>query len=298
MRKLGAALTRYWSEQPPDERKTVCQTLLDFMRRGLAIKVNALDSVEQERLSSSSYSNLKQPWALGEDERLEHSAVLYPRSKGQYDTQENLFLSAMSGYGLFLRRDKTFGNAEHKLTKDETLDVINDLLKAMSRYGLIEIVDGEEGDEAPGYQVQPEAMLWKASDGSSAFHDIIRMPNLPNTGGKTNPFFVEFYKKIAQRAVGTEALEHTAQVRSEEREIREERFRRGSLPAEEGERKGLPILYCSPTMELGIDISELNVVNMRNVPPDAGQLRPAQRSCREEREPCHGLDLLLDHERP
>jgi len=67
---------------------------------------------------------------------------------------------------------------------------------------------------------------------------------------------------------GLEAHEHTAQVPSEVREIREHLFREGKLP----------ILYCSPTMELGVDISELNVVNMRNVPPTPANY--AQRSGR------------------
>ena len=29
----------------------------------------------------------------------------------------------------------------------------------------------------------------------------------------------------------------------------------------------LPVLFCSPTMELGVDISALNAVYLRNVPP-------------------------------
>src|SRR4030095_15061982 len=43
----------------------------------------------------------------------------------------------------------------------------------------------------------------------------------------------------------------------------------------------LPILYCSPTMELGVDIAELNVVNLRNVPPTPANY--AQRSGRAGR---------------
>ena len=43
----------------------------------------------------------------------------------------------------------------------------------------------------------------------------------------------------------------------------------------------LPVLFCSPTMELGVDIAELNVVNMRNVPPTPANY--AQRSGRAGR---------------
>jgi very-short-patch-repair endonuclease len=55
------------------------------------------------------------------------------------------------------------------------------------------------------------------------------------------------------------------------REEREQKFRDGELP----------ILYCSPTMELGVDIADLNVVNMRNVPPSPANY--AQRSGRAGR---------------
>ena len=55
------------------------------------------------------------------------------------------------------------------------------------------------------------------------------------------------------------------------RQDREDRFRTGDLN----------VMFCSPTMELGVDISQLNVVNMRNVPPTPANY--AQRSGRAGR---------------
>ena len=76
-----------------------------------------------------------------------------------------------------------------------------------------------------------------------------------------------------------EAREHTAQVDANDREERERRFRQGFGGSERP--PGLPILFCSPTMELGVDIATLNAVYMRNVPPTPANY--AQRSGRAGR---------------
>ena len=69
-----------------------------------------------------------------------------------------------------------------------------------------------------------------------------------------------------------------------ERERRERRFRWEENDtrkvAELGRR--LPYLVCSPTMELGVDIADLDLVHLRNVPPTPASY--AQRSGRAGRQ--------------
>ncbi len=146
------------------------------------------------------------------------------------------------------------------------------MLEALRIAGLVEIVDQPTGPDAvAGYQVPASAMIWVAGDGTKAFHDPIAVPSLPDHGGRTNPYFVDFYCTAASELLRLEAREHTAQVPYLHRLDREEKFRSGELP----------VLFCSPTMELGVDIAELNVVKMRNIPPTPANY--AQRSGRAGR---------------
>jgi hypothetical protein len=138
--------------------------------------------------------------------------------------------------------------------------------------GLVEVVDdARTQDDVPGYRLPASAIVWHEGDGTKPFRDPIRVPGESEAEGRTNPFFVNFYRSMASELAGFEAREHTAQVPYEDRLVREDRFRKGELP----------ILYCSPTMELGVDIAELNVVNMRNIPPTPANY--AQRSGRAGR---------------
>ena len=163
----------------------------------------------------------------------------------------------------------TFPDWNENLPLDDRQQIIRDLLEALRKAGIVVIADDQA--DVNGYQLSAAAIRWVAADGTLAFHDPISIPNAPEHGGRTNPYFVEFYKSIALQLKGVAAREHTAQVPYEERVNREDAFREGRLP----------VLYCSPTMELGIDISELNVVNMRNVPPTPANY--AQRSGRAGR---------------
>ena len=261
------------ADASPEIREKVAKVLLDEMRRRLAIKVDYLDPEYQERIILRSNQHLIPPWALEESEaeRLQYATVLFPRSRRPGDVGGNTYLSSRSGYGRYLRRASTFECYRGRLSLEDTERIIRDLLGGLTEAGIVEAVaEPEDGDGVPGYQLQASAMRWFAGDGQEPFLDPIRTPDLP-VSGEANRFFVEFYRNVASTLRGVEAGEHTAQVPYEIREEREERFREGRLP----------ILYCSPTMELGVDISELNAVNMRNVPPTPANY--AQRSGRAGR---------------
>lgn len=255
----------------PQTREQICKVLLDFMRRELAIKVNYLEDAHQYSLRQLSSQHLKEPWAIDEQERMDHDIYLFPRSRQEMEVYGGaVFLSSRGGFGQYLRRDSTIPEYTQTLTLDDTQIMINQILLALEDGGLVLEVTKDQ-NEVSAYQVRASTFIWKAGTGEKAFHDPIRVPRESESGGRTNPFFVNFYQMEAEKLQGLEAHEHTAQVPSDIREEREAAFRAGDLP----------IMYCSPTMELGVDISELNAVNMRNMPPTPANY--AQRSGRAGR---------------
>jgi ATP-dependent helicase YprA (DUF1998 family)/very-short-patch-repair endonuclease len=270
---LWSELDEALASAAPTTREAVCRVLLDYLRRELAIKVDYLDPYRQERIQQASNQHLKEPWGLDDQEQLLTATVAFPRSKRRDDGRGWLFVSARGGFGTYLRRPSALPHLPGRMSLEETDRVIRSLFRALARGGILEeaVEGGDDLAEPPGYQLVAAAFRWCAGDGTAPFHDAIRVPRLPEQGASPNPFFSEFYRSTARELLGFEAREHTAQVPGNVREEREARFRDAALP----------ILFCSPTMELGVDISELNVVSLRNVPPTAANY--AQRSGRAGR---------------
>jgi len=259
----------------PAERAGVCRVLCDFMRRELAIRVEFLDPISLEGIRHQSNQLLTSPWAFDENALLEQSRVVFPGSRKDDKRQQSraVYVSARGGFGRYLRRSTTLAASPVPLKLEDTDEIIRQLLDILTAPGAIlhRVVDAKRKGDVPGYQLNASAMIWRAGTGKSAFHDPVRVPNAPERGLRVNPFFEAHYRIPKDDAKYLHAHEHTAQVPSDKREEREEAFREGRLP----------LLYCSPTMELGVDIRELNVVNMRNVPPTPANY--AQRSGRAGR---------------
>ena len=255
---------------PVKAREEILRTLLDVLRRGLAIKVDALDPQKQLDLVQQTNSRLQEGtvWHLEDTRELIQSQIAYPRAK-QPREHSGLFVSSFGSFGRYLKR--TVANylpINSKIPREDVDKCIQFLFLALRRYGILEQV---RGGELPGYQINHDALRWIAGSGEIRPIDRTRLLDAGEMPPEVNKYFVDCYRNFINLRCLLEAREHTAQVASEDREEREDRFRKADLP----------LLFCSPTMELGVDISQLNVVNLRNVPPTPANY--AQRSGRAGR---------------
>ena len=255
-----------------ETRKIICRTLLDFIRRDLCIEVDYLEFDKQDRIKRSSYNELRDPWAFDPVEKLDQRKIAFPCSQGDVDeTLDASFVSALGGFGLFLRSANTFPG-QPKPDVPATRQIIAALFEGLRQANIVrECVKKDERAPVPGYRINSGALIWRVGDGTKAYHDRIRMPTASTAGSVPNKFFVELFRSRIQKLRGVSSREHTAQVPADLRVQREQDFRSAKLP----------ILFCSPTMELGIDIKDLNAVNLRNVPPTPANY--AQRSGRAGR---------------
>jgi ATP-dependent helicase YprA (DUF1998 family) len=249
-------------------RAELLRILLDELRRALAIDVDCLTEAGFDRLARESRQHLRDPWGLAENERVELIGTMFPRTGGKGGLRSDVNVSGRSALGRYLRRDQSLGTG---LTLDDTQNTIKDLLATLEREGLLTVVATDERG-TPGYRLKASALLWRPGDGSRGADDPLRKSLDPEATARVNPFFRGLYRDVAHTLVGLHANEHTAQVPADVREQRERDFRAGTP---------LPLLFCSPTMELGVDIASLNAVGMRNVPPTPANY--AQRSGRAGR---------------
>ena len=261
-------------------RADVYRKLLDHMRRWMAIRSQVLDPTVIEQLVAKSHSRLRPPWGFGIDEKPRAARALMivaPTRRAGTLRDMDLIVrgGSRSALGRALRSTSLWDGdgSIRDLTSGELDELVADLLRAGATHGLVSEV--RTAFDRPGWQLNDACVVFSLGDAPA------------DGGGSTrNAFFRDLYENLAgmlrapmHPLFGFEAREHTAQVDPDNRELREKRFRFGEREREElaaneqrlreaGEaNRFLPVLFCSPTMELGVDIAALNAVHMRNVPP-------------------------------
>jgi Lhr-like helicase len=273
----------------PNVRKKAFTKLFDHMRRSLAVATDSLDGAAIESLQRRS-SELRSPWTLADERPLIGAALVLDRSQRANIPAEEELLRLRGGPTSALGRAICASDIwGRRLTAREYRDVVRGLIAAAENL-IVRKRPMFMGERIENWDLYANAIVFKATD------------TVSENDREPNRFFREFYLALAgmidtsSRAVfAFEAREHTAQVETKTRQIREARFRwrkedREKLKTEEYQAKlqevadtdtFLPVLVCSPTMELGVDIAELDTVYLRNVPPTPANY--AQRSGRAGR---------------
>lgn len=247
-----------------EQREEIIRVCLDEFRRNLAIEADALSSESFERLRRLSRDNLTGLWALpiGEPDPEPGLIVLGPR--GKHPPQNVISMTGRGAFGGWMR--KRFPGLP--VSAVEADEILASLAAVLTEHGLLTKIS-ERGYK--GFRINAGALVLRPGEGDHGAADPVRRRFEAEAAPRVIPFFRDLYRHTASSMAELHAAEHTAQVGSLEREEREREFRSGELP----------LLFCSPTMELGVDISSLNAVAMRNVPPTPANY--AQRSGRAGR---------------
>jgi hypothetical protein len=273
------------------DREALCTQLFEAMRRGLCLESRYLDPVEQDKAKNNAFTYLNERWAFPTDGELESAKYLILVKPPEHKGRARKDVITGGPRSRLLRQIKMAPfwkrlfppTVLQQMGEGDWTKLIETFLNIAAKYGYVQKHPLDQ--DTVGWRLNASALDWRLSE------DVP-----PEADGRENQFFRRLYLTFADLLrqqqhplFDFEAHEHTAQVDAGRRQLLEQRFRFtekdrkewASNPAHEAPLERLPVMFCSPTMELGVDISALNTVYLRNVPPTPANY--AQRSGRAGR---------------
>ncbi|MEI6068452.1 MAG: DEAD/DEAH box helicase [Methylococcaceae bacterium] len=279
-------------------REAFCRLVFDEMRRALCLESRYLDPVDQEKTKNTAHQYLNERWAFSSDEALATSKYLILGKRPEYKGKPRNDLVSGGPRSRIIKqlkraafwKESPFAGQVSNWKEQELVEAMETLLNVAVNYGYVH--KHSIDNSILGWRLNAAAMDW-----------CLPLVDDSEDQSKPNAFFRQLYLVMAQiiklpshPLFDFEAHEHTAQVDATRRQLLEQRFRYtdkdrqdwADNPAHEAPLERLPVMFCSPTMELGVDISALNTVYLRNVPPT-----PANYSQRSGRAGRSGQQALV-----
>lgn len=282
VRELGAA-----------KRRDFLTTILDFFRLEYALhSTNFLEHTKMKENEKEFREKLRAPWTLDEREELSYPRVIRLDPLAPRSPLASSSMGPASALGKYIKQFvKAEGLDQEAVKGDHYRDFILSLMAKLEAADYLHCrhARGFDGTDVPTYSLKVDRILWKLGDGKSVKSDVIKRRSFRDKPVLPNAFFAEMYSREFSKAKRLRAEDHTGQLDKDDRLDREDRFKcdwwlddkKDKPDVQKIRSNSISALFCSPTMELGVDIGGLSIVHMRNAPPNSANY--AQRSGRAGR---------------
>jgi len=241
------------------KRTEIIYQVLEYFRKSFAVhSENYLAFSKISESTKEIREILKSPWKLEENDKIPSPYFMRYEPLRRGIKLFSASIGHQSALGKYMRREAQKDGFEFK--REDYKNFIQKFMNVLVEAGWIypSSARNVNNEEIPLYQLRIDALIWCLGDEENVQPDPVKNIRYKSINLNPNSYFKNLYKSQFQKDKKLEGREHTGQISNDDRIDIESKFRKGQINA----------LFCSPTMELGIDISSLNVVHMRNIPPN------------------------------